>query len=169
MARGSAAQAAAVCYRLNGLSVEFLLVNTSSGKWTFPKGRISPNLSPSETASQEAWEEAGAKGTIEENPLGHYLDIKRAFGHPARVQEIGIAAYLFEVQSTATPRESGRNPSWFSAIEARTRLAEGRTAPYANGIASIVDAAVKELKVKRQRRTGMIAPVQARRRFAPAR
>src|SRR5215467_389770 len=38
-------QVAAVCYRLDGDSVEFLLVNTSSGKWTFPKGRINPSLS----------------------------------------------------------------------------------------------------------------------------
>ena len=44
-------QVAAVCYRLDGPSVEFLLVNTSSGKWTFPKGRLCPSLSPSESAA----------------------------------------------------------------------------------------------------------------------
>ena len=157
---GSAAQAAAVCYRLTGSSVEFLLVNTSSGKWTFPKGRVSPDVSPGETALQEAWEEAGARGTIEENPFGYYLDAKRGLGHESRIQEIRIAAYLFEVQSTGAPRESGRNPSWLSPAEAKKRLIEGRTAPYSYGIVGIIDAALKELKVKRQRPPRMLVPVR---------
>jgi 8-oxo-dGTP pyrophosphatase MutT (NUDIX family) len=72
-------QVAAVCYRLSGSSVEFLLVNTSSGKWTFPKGRLCPALSPSESAAREAWEEAGVHGRIEETHFAHYLDTKARF------------------------------------------------------------------------------------------
>src|SRR5215467_16409834 len=93
-------QVAAVCYRLNGPSVEFLLVNTSSGKWTFPKGRLNPSMSPSESAAQEAWEEAGARGSISEKHFDSYIDTKRALGHDERSREVRIAAYLFEVEST---------------------------------------------------------------------
>src|SRR4029077_9233575 len=108
---GLPVQVAAVCYRRNGPSVEFLLVNTSSGKWTFPKGRLDPSLTASESAAREAWEEAGAKGRIEERHFGFYLDTKRTLGHDSRTRKVRIAAYLFEVHSIVTPAESGRNPS----------------------------------------------------------
>ncbi|MGC2696190.1 MAG: NUDIX hydrolase [Candidatus Angelobacter sp.] len=138
-------QVAAICYRRNGSSVEFLLVNTSSGKWTFPKGRLCPGLSPSESAAREAWEEAGAKGRIEDDHFGHYLDTKRALGHDARTREVRIAAYLFEVHSTETPEESGRNPSWFSPQQARKQLAEARFPQYAKSIVNIVDATLEQV------------------------
>ena len=50
-AAGLPVQVAAVCYRVRGSFLEFLLVNTSAGKWTFPKGRIVPGLSGSESAA----------------------------------------------------------------------------------------------------------------------
>ena len=58
-------QVAAVCYRRKGSEIEFLLVNTNGGKWTFPKGSTDARLSHSQAAEQEAIEEAGALGAIE--------------------------------------------------------------------------------------------------------
>lgn len=162
-------QVAAVCYRLNGSSVEFLLVNTSSGKWTFPKGRLCPSLSPSESASREAWEEAGAKGRIEEQHFGHYLDTKRTAGHGSRTREIRIAAFLFEVHSTETPEESGRNPNWLSPQQARKQLAEGRQSSYSKQITKIIDAALDHLTLKSRKRTGVLVRAQGSRRLASAR
>jgi 8-oxo-dGTP pyrophosphatase MutT (NUDIX family) len=162
-------QVAAVCYRVNGSSVEFLLVNTSSGKWTFPKGRMCPSLSPSESASREAWEEAGATGRIDEKQFGHYLDTKRTLGHDSLTRQVRIAAFLFEVHSTETPQESGRNPSWFSPQQARKQLAEGRPAPYSKRIVKIIDAALDQLSVKCKNRTGVLGRAQGRRRLASAR
>lgn len=162
-------QVAAVCYRLNGSSVEFLLVNTSSGKWTFPKGRLCPNLSPSGSASREAWEEAGARGRIEETHFGHYLDTKRTLGRDSRTREVRIAAYLFEVHSTETPEESGRNPNWFSPQQARKQLATGRQAPYSRQITKIIDTALKQLTAKSQKRDGSLVRSQGRQRLASAR
>ena len=162
-------QVAAVCYRLNGSSVEFLLVNTSSGKWTFPKGRLCPSLSPSESASREAWEEAGAIGSIEEKHFAHYLDTKRTLGHDSRTREVRIAAFLLEVHSTETPEESGRNPNWFSAQQARKQLAEGRQSPYSRQITKIIDAALDLLAEKSSKRTGILIRAHGRRRLASAR
>jgi len=162
-------QVAAVCYRLNGPSVEFLLVNTSSGKWTFPKGRLNPSMSPSESAAQEAWEEAGASGRISEKHFDSYVDTKRAFGHDDRSREVRIAAYLFEVESTITPRESGRNPSWFTAREARKQLAEGRSSQYAKQIVAIVDSAIEKLIAQNQKSASVLFRAQSRRRLVPAR
>lgn len=142
---GQPPQVAAVCYRANGSSVEFLLVNTSSGKWTFPKGRLEAALSASESAAAEAWEEAGARGAIEGEPFGFYLDTKRSLGVSEIIREITVAAYLMEVHSAVVPQESGRNPSWFAPLEAKRRLSVSRTSRYSETLHRIVDAAIERI------------------------
>jgi 8-oxo-dGTP pyrophosphatase MutT (NUDIX family) len=141
----SATQVAAVCYRLRGLTLEFLLVNTSTGKWTFPKGRIEPSLSASESAQREALEEAGARGQIEPGHFGWYMDTKRALGHDNRTREILVAAYMLEVDSTEVPEERDRNPTWFTPQEAKRKLSERRAPKYCSQLAALVDIAVKRL------------------------
>lgn len=160
-------QAAAVCYRRSQSSVEFLLVKASSGKWTFPKGRLDPGISASESAAREAWEEAGARGRIAEKHFASYLDTKRALGHDARIREVRILAYLLEVYSTVVPEESGRHPTWYSAQEARKRLVEGRPSLYGKHIVKIVDAALENLETQ-GKRSKIVARARGR-RLAPAR
>ena len=162
-------QVAAVCYRVSDDSVEFLLVNTSSGKWTFPKGNMNPGRSPSESAAREAWEEAGATGRIADSHFGSYLDIKRALGHDARTREVQIVTYLFEVHNTEAPPENGRNPSWFSSHNAKKQLAEGRSPRYAEQIARIIDSAVERLAARNKHRASLLFRAQARRRLVSAR
>jgi len=70
------AKVAAVCYRQRGGSVEFLLVNTESGRWTFPKGSVEAHLGPRDSAALEAIEEAGALGRISEEHFCVYLHAK---------------------------------------------------------------------------------------------
>lgn len=161
-------QAAAVCYRRSGSSVEFLLVKTSSGKWTFPKGRLNPGMSGSESAACEAWEEAGARGRIAEKHFDSYLDTKRALGHDPGTREVRIFAYLLEVYSTVEPEEYGRYPTWYGVREARKRLAEGRAPEYAKPIAKIVDSALECLSKPPRRRTAILGRA-AGRRLAAAR
>lgn len=161
-------QVAAVCYRVSESSVEFLLVKTSSGKWTFPKGNLSPSVSPRESAAREAWEEAGARGPIAERHLGSYLDAKRTLGHDARSREIRVVAYLLEVHSTVLPGETGRKPTWFAPQDAKKHLAEGRAVIYGKQIASVVDSALKRLTAARKSRSRAMGRDQ-RRRLATAR
>jgi 8-oxo-dGTP pyrophosphatase MutT (NUDIX family) len=168
-ARTLPVQVAAVCYRLSGGSVEFLLVNTSSGKWTFPKGNMSPSLSPRESAVREAWEEAGVTGRIAERHLGSYLDTKRALGHDSRPREVQIVAYLLEVHTTEEPPENGRNPRWFPSHDAKKQLAEGRSSRYAAQIADLIDSAVRRLAAEHTRRPSPLLRTQARRRLISAR
>jgi 8-oxo-dGTP pyrophosphatase MutT (NUDIX family) len=62
-------QAAAVPF----LSGRICLVNSRRGNgWVIPKGHIETGDTPQETAFQEAWEEAGLKGSIHDEPLGSY-------------------------------------------------------------------------------------------------
>lgn len=146
---GLSLQAAAICYRVRGAELEFLLVKTSSGKWTFPKGRIEPALTASESASGEAWEEAGARGKIDREHFAVYLDTKRTVGHDNSTREIMIAAFLFEVHSHVEPEELHRYPTWFAPEDAIKKLQESRATRYALQISSVVNAAIERLSHKK--------------------
>jgi 8-oxo-dGTP pyrophosphatase MutT (NUDIX family) len=139
-------QVAAVCYRRQGDSIEFLLVNTNGGgKWTFPKGAPEPAMSHSQAAEQEAWEEAGVSGHIEPRHFHLYLHSKGVFWKPPGVREFVIKAFLMEVERSAPSHEPERNPTWFSPDDARKILAKGREVKYAREMQAVVDRALEHL------------------------
>lgn len=144
-------QVAAVCYRKRKEGVEFLLVNTNGGnKWTFPKGSPEVRLSHSQSAEQEAAEEAGAIGTVEPRHFHLYIHSKGVFWQPGGVQEYVVKAFLMEVHQLRRPDESQRHPSWFSAEEARRRLAKGREVKYAQELSTVIDRALERIQFHTQ-------------------
>src|SRR5271167_46745 len=88
-------QVAAVCYRVRRGGIEFLLVRTNSGHWTFPKGGAEPGLTHAQAAALEAFEEAGVHGRMEEASFARYLRRKRA-GNSAAKKELAVQAHLCE-------------------------------------------------------------------------
>ena len=139
-------QVAAVCYRRRGQAIEFLLVNTNGGnKWTFPKGTPEPAMSQSQTAEQEAWEEAGVRGQIEPRHFHLYLHSKGVFWKSPGVREFVVKAFLMEVERTEPTHEPERNPTWFSPEDAKKTLAKGREVKYAREMQAVVDRAVEHL------------------------
>jgi 8-oxo-dGTP pyrophosphatase MutT (NUDIX family) len=140
-------QVAAVCYRIVGGTIEFLLVNTNGGnKWTFPKGSTEPRLSHSQAAEQEAIEEAGAIGVIEPRHFHLYIHSKGVFWQPSGVREYVVKAFLMEVTHTQKPTEPLRNPTWFSGEEARKVLTKGREVKYAAEMCSVIDRAIEKIQ-----------------------
>jgi 8-oxo-dGTP pyrophosphatase MutT (NUDIX family) len=146
--RGSE-QVAAVCFRMRGGSIEFLLVQTRGGRWTFPKGHAEPGLSHAQAAALEAFEEAGVHGRMEEISFTRYVRRKRTTKSAAE-KELGVNAHLCEVLRLGAPQESGRNPSWFSAEKTKRRLREARTPEYALELARVVDRAVTRIQRMRK-------------------
>src|SRR5882672_1187772 len=73
--RGSE-QVAAICYRIGKRGIEFLLVRTRGGRWTFPKGSVESGLTHAQAAALEAFEEAGVHGRIEEAAFARYVRVK---------------------------------------------------------------------------------------------
>jgi 8-oxo-dGTP pyrophosphatase MutT (NUDIX family) len=143
-------QVAAICYRRQVADVEFLLVNTNGGgKWTFPKGAPEPGMSHSQAAEREAWEEAGARGHIEPRHFHLYLHSKGVFWKPPGVREFVVKAFLLEVERTEPSHEPLRNPTWFSADDARKTLAKGREVKYAREMQVVVDRALERLSTDR--------------------
>src|SRR5215813_12123544 len=93
--RGSE-QVAAVCYRVRKGGIEFLLVQTRGGRWTFPKGSAEPGLTHAQAAALEAFEEAGVHGRIEEMSFTLYTRRKRGPRNATTV-DLAVNAHLCEV------------------------------------------------------------------------
>ncbi len=132
-------QVAAVCYRRKAGKINFLLVSTSGGKWTFPKGCIDHGVSERESAAREAMEEAGALGRIEPQPFDSYLHLKRVLG--MKGYEVAVKAYLMEVFDTVAPHKGYRRPTWCTAEESRRKLGKNREKFYADEIRRVLDHA----------------------------
>jgi 8-oxo-dGTP pyrophosphatase MutT (NUDIX family) len=144
-------QVAAVCYRTRGAAIEFLLVQTRGGRWTFPKGNAEPGLTHAQAAALEAFEEAGVHGRMEEASFARYTRRKRGRRDAAAAAELAVNAHLCEVLWLGPPQESDRNPTWFSPEKAKRRLREDRIAGDATELARVVDRAVA--RIHRLRRT----------------
>jgi 8-oxo-dGTP pyrophosphatase MutT (NUDIX family) len=140
----SPVQVAAVCFRHVGHVVEFLLVRTSSGRWTFPKGRLEDALSLPEVAALEAMEEAGAHGEVDPRPVGVYLHRKESL-RGLLSKDVNVVAFLMQVSRADLPSESGRVPRWFNARETRERLGQRRSGQYRKTVEIVLDAALKRI------------------------
>ena len=138
--RGSE-QVAAVCYRVRGKQIEFLLVETDAGRWTFPKGNAETGLTHAQSAALEAFEEAGVHGRMQEKPFTRYYRRKRVNALQSKI-EVVISAYLCEVLWLEKPKEAGRNPTWFDPEKAFRRLRQRRTPQDAAEHCRVLEAAM---------------------------
>lgn len=138
---------AAVCYRVRPNGIQFLLVQTRGGRWTFPKGSVEPGLTHAQSAALEAFEEAGVHGRMEEASFSRYAHRK---GRGSSAAEIMVSAHLCEVSRLEPPPELGRNRTWFSTEKAKERLREGRKPEHGTELVRVVDrAAAKILRLQR--------------------
>lgn len=135
---------AAVCYRWRDGELEFLLVRTRNGHWTFPKGGVDGDASHADAAAREAYEEAGVQGPVERIPFTSYRHRK-----PRRTRPSGsfvwVHAHLCQVRRTVAPLEGYRKPTWFTVAEAKQRLRKSRKAEFAAEIISVVDLAAERI------------------------
>jgi 8-oxo-dGTP pyrophosphatase MutT (NUDIX family) len=145
------AHVAAICYRNSSEGIEFLLVRTRAGRWTFPKGRVESDPSRAAAAAREAFEEAGVFGRVEERAIGSYRHSKLDRFHFGDVHfdEHTVDAHLCEVVSLTEPEEAYRNPTWFDADKTKRRLTEGRKPKYAAELSNLVDTALEQITHRR--------------------
>jgi len=158
-------QVAAVCYRVRGGGIEFLLVKTGKGRWIFPKGSVEPGLTHAQAAALEAFEEAGVHGRMEENSFARYIrrrrrETRNAVGRSSE-RESAVNAHLCEVLRLVPPQELGRNPTWFSAEKAKRRLREDRAPDFGSELVHVVDRAVSRIRRSRSRITTTVDGLQA--------
>lgn len=132
-------QVAAVCFQKEDQVARILLVRTTGGRWTFPKGNVDAGEEEWFAAQREAFEEAGVVGEVEHDPFVEYFHEKREW--KSRGREILIFAFLLKVENTQEPEEENRNPTWFTILEAGDALAEGRRFKYAEEFRKVLRVA----------------------------
>ena len=113
-------QSAVIPYRQAADGLEILLITSRKGKrWVLPKGVVEPELTPPHSAAQEALEEAGIRGTVDERLLGTYRYEK--WGGVCEVQ-----VFPMEVtdQLNDWPECGFRRREWLPPGQAKDRLAE---------------------------------------------
>ncbi|MDJ0958986.1 MAG: NUDIX hydrolase [Arenicellales bacterium] len=112
-------QSAVIPYRKHHGDIEILLITSrKKRRWVIPKGVKEPELSPTDSAAQEALEEAGIEGQVSEYPIGHYEYDK--WGGTCRV-----VVFTMKVEKVhAEWLESYRDREWVSIEQAASRVNE---------------------------------------------
>ena len=111
-------QAGAIPYRIADDVLEVLLISTSSGKHlTIPKGLIDPGFSATETALNEAYEEAGIKGDLVMPPMGRYR-----FRKWGGICEVSVYAMSVTRVMDQWPESSMRRRLWIEYRQAARQV-----------------------------------------------
>jgi 8-oxo-dGTP pyrophosphatase MutT (NUDIX family) len=117
-------QTGALPWRLaQNKSIEVLLVTgRRSGRWTIPKGWPMPGKTLAEAAAQEAFEEAGVRGTVDPKPIGTIRHLKQRV--IAGKLEVNVVVHRLCVDRELPnwPELGQRKRKWFSAKDAATSV-----------------------------------------------
>jgi 8-oxo-dGTP pyrophosphatase MutT (NUDIX family) len=108
--------------------LEFLLIRRHGHEWwSLPKGRLTPGQTMAQAASEEAFEEAGIRGTIGAVPLGSfpYLKTERGLLKPPQFVELVLFALKVEVEAEDWPERGVRQRRWFDQEIAPQLVAPG--------------------------------------------
>lgn len=95
-----------------------LITSRGTGRWIIPKGWPMDRLSAGGAAIQEAWEEAGVRGRVDERALGRYSYVKKLGRGLSR--PIDVQVHLVHVASLARdyPEHAQRQRRWFNPEKA---------------------------------------------------
>lgn len=114
-------QSAVIPYRIADGKPEVMLITSRKGtRWVLPKGVKEPGLSLRDSASKEAFEEAGVRGESDAEPIGHYEYAK--WGGTCKVAVFPMA--VSDCLPAADWEESHRERQWLSPKDATDRLDE---------------------------------------------
>ena len=99
-----------------------LVTGRRSHRWTIPKGWPMAGKSLAEAAAQEAFEEAGVKGTIDPVPVGSFDHTKQNL--PSGLLDVRILVHPLNVdrQLSKWPELGQRRRKWFSVEEAAKKV-----------------------------------------------
>lgn len=119
-------QFAALCYRSAGKEgVEILLITSrDTGRWIIPKGWPMKGRNGSETAMQEAFEEAGVEGKPAATPIGVY-SYDKVLDNGA-VQPCIVSVFAVQVSKLRKkyPEVGQRTRRWFKPKKAAEKVNE---------------------------------------------
>ena len=102
-----------------GILKVLVITSRRTKQWIFPKGIVELNMSPQESAEEEAFEEAGVSGKVFNKELGSYT-VKKWGG------ECTVTLYPMKVTKEIDnwPESFMRKRKWFSINEACKNIAK---------------------------------------------
>ena len=107
----------------NGSLFFLLITSRDTRRWVIPRGNAIRGLTPPQAAAQEAFEEAGLTGDLDDREIGcyEYMKVRRTRSVPARVHVFPLRV---AAQSETWPERHQRETRWFSREEAAEAVAE---------------------------------------------
>lgn len=118
-------QTAALCLRDGADGPEVLLISSLGTKrWILPKGWPMAGRTLAEAALQEAWEEAGVKGTVSEQAIGAYSYQKLVKGGIPVTCRCEVFRVQVHTLADDFPEQGRRKREWVPATDAVARVAE---------------------------------------------
>jgi 8-oxo-dGTP pyrophosphatase MutT (NUDIX family) len=118
-------QAAALCLREGAKGPEVLLVSSLTTKrWILPKGWPMSGRTLAGAALQEAWEEAGVKGSVAETAIGQYSYRKSVKGGIPVTCRCDVFQVDVDAMLEEWPEKGRRKRAWFPLAEAAKRVDE---------------------------------------------
>jgi 8-oxo-dGTP pyrophosphatase MutT (NUDIX family) len=118
-------QFSALPFRVVAGKLEFLLITSrGTGRWIIPKGWPMADITPSDAAATEAYEEAGVEGKMYKTCIGLYSYMKQMDDRPnlpcvAMVFPLKVKKMLKEY-----PEVDQRRRKWFSQSKAAKKVDE---------------------------------------------
>ncbi len=119
-------QVAALCTRHADRGGQEVLLVTSrgTGRWILPKGWPMAGRTLAEAAGQEAWEEAGVRGTVDPEPMGSYGAEKVTDGGLSMPCRISVFRLRVSEEVDSFPEAGQRRRRWMPASEAALLVRE---------------------------------------------
>ena len=109
----------------SGTDPRFLLITSrTTGRWVIPRGNPMPGLSPSQSAAQEAFEEAGLTGLVSPEEIGVYQYRKRRRNGSEVTANVHVFPLRITIQSGNWPEHHERQTQWFTREEAAAAVDE---------------------------------------------
>lgn len=105
--------------------LEILLITSrETRRWVIPKGWPIPKHSAAESAAQEAYEEAGIRGEMTAEAIGHYSYRKRLRGGAKQLFRVDVFGMEVSEVLDLWPEAHERARQWLSPLEAANRVDE---------------------------------------------
>ena len=118
-------QVAALPWRRGTDGLEILLITSrETRRWVTPKGGRMTGRTDPEAAAQEALEEAGVEGVVDQRPLGQFRYLKKLKRRAARWLLVDVYGLQVTAERDDWKERAERERVWLSREEAAERVDE---------------------------------------------
>jgi 8-oxo-dGTP pyrophosphatase MutT (NUDIX family) len=105
-----------------------LITSRETRRWVVPRGNPIAGLRNHEAAAQEAYEEAGIRGAVEDEAIGTYRYDKRRRDGSAVPAEVALFRMIVGEEADEWPERHERERRWFSVEDAASAVDEAELA-----------------------------------------